>query len=193
MLRDRRIWWGTVAVFAGIGAALLTGSGTAAADTGGSPEHASAATSQSSDNSSSATVATGRHRVAPAAVVSRVRTPKPTATAAPTATATQQAGARRAALTPAKVLANVLSVFGVPGTTVAPAAPAAQTTGTSARPAAASSASAQSVVTPPATNGVTGVLEGPPAWRFRSAARPIPERPTGTSRPRPTAPCRPRA
>ena len=29
VLRDRRIWWGTVAVFAGIGAALLTGSGTA--------------------------------------------------------------------------------------------------------------------------------------------------------------------
>jgi hypothetical protein len=143
-----------------MGAALLAGSGAAAADTGGSAEHAGAATSQSSNSTSPATVATGRHRVAPAAVVSRVRTPKATASAAPTAAATPQAGARRAAITPAKALANVLSVFGVPGTTAASAAPAALTTGTSARPAAASSVSAQAVVTPPATNGVTGVKVG---------------------------------
>jgi acetyl esterase/lipase len=155
VLRDRRIWWGTVAVFAGIGAALLTGSGTAAADTGSSAEHSGTSGSQSSSNSPAA-AATARHRVAPAAVVSRVRTPKPTATAAPTAATTAQAGARSAANTPAKVFANVLSVFGV----AAPASPAGSATGTSARPAAAAPESAQAVVTPPATNGVTGVKVG---------------------------------
>ncbi|BBY62992.1 alpha/beta hydrolase [Mycolicibacterium helvum] len=155
MLRDRRIWWGTVAVFAGIGAALLTGSGTAAADTGGSAQHSGTSTSQSSSNSSSpAAAATGRNRVAPAAVVSRVSTPRSTATA------TQPAVARRAANTPAKVLADVLSVVGVTGTTTAPVTAAAPSTGTSARPAAASSSAAESVVTPPATNGVTGVKVG---------------------------------
>ncbi|NTY58506.1 hypothetical protein [Mycolicibacterium sphagni] len=157
MLRERRIWWGTVAVFAGIGAALLAGSGTATADTGGSAEHSGTSASQSSSNTSSpAAAASARHRVAPAAVVSRVRTPKPTATAAPTAATPQQAVSRRAANTPAKVLADVLSVFGV----AAPTAPAGSATGTSARPAAAASQSAQSVVTPPATNGVTGVKVG---------------------------------
>ena len=157
MPRDRRIWWGTVAVFAGIGAALLVGSGTAAADTGGSAERSSAATSQSSNNSSPAAATTGRHRATPAAVVSGVRTPKPTASAAPTATSTPQAGARRTAANPAKILANVLSAFGVAApTATAAAAPA---TATSARPAAAVE-SAQSVVTPPATNGVTGVKVG---------------------------------
>ena len=155
MLRERRIWWGTVAVFAGIGAALLAGSATAAADTGGSADHSGTSTSQSSSNNASpAAAVSARHRVAPAAVVSRVRTPKPTA--APTAATPQQAVSRRAANTPAKVLADVLSVFGV----AAPTAPAESATGTSARPAAAASQSAQSVVTPPATNGVTGVKVG---------------------------------
>ena len=160
MLRDRRIWWGAVAVFAGIGAALLAGGGTAAADTGGSAAHSGASTSQSSKSSTNtppAAAATGRHRSAPAAVVSGMRTPKLTAKAPPTPVATRQAGARRSANTPAKVLANVLSVVGVAGTATSSAAPA---TGASARPAAASSASAQSVVTPPATNGVTGVKVG---------------------------------
>ncbi|EHB56296.1 hypothetical protein MycrhDRAFT_3490 [Mycolicibacterium rhodesiae JS60] len=145
MLRDRRIWWGTVAVFAGIGAALLAGSGAAAADTGGSADRSGPSTSQSSSSSSPAAAASGRHRSAPVAVAG-MRTPKATAAAG------RQASARRAPIAPAKVLATVLSVFGA-GPTAPPA------TGTSARPAAASP-SAQSVVTPPATNGVTGVKVG---------------------------------
>ncbi|MBB3747545.1 hypothetical protein FHT44_000006 [Mycolicibacterium sp. BK634] len=155
MPRNRRIWWGTVAVFAGIGAALLVGSGTATADTGGSADHSGTSSSQatSSTSSSPAAAATGRHRVAPAAVVSGMRIPKATAKPAPTAAGTPQAGARRTAITPAKVLAGVLSVFGAADTAAPPA------TGTSARPAAASP-STQAVVTPPATNGVTGVKVG---------------------------------
>ncbi|MBB3605414.1 hypothetical protein FHT40_005101 [Mycolicibacterium sp. BK556] len=155
MPRNRRIWWGTVAVFAGIGAALLAGSGTATADTGGSADHSGTSSSQatSSTSSSPAAATTGRHRVAPAAVVSGMRIPKATAKPAPTAAGTPQAGARRTAITPAKVLAGVLSVFGVAD------AAAPHATGTSARPAAASP-STQAVVTPPATNGVTGVKVG---------------------------------
>jgi hypothetical protein len=152
VLRDRRIWWGTVAVFAGIGAALLAGSGAAAADTGGGADRSGPSTSQSSTNSSPAAAATGRHRATPNAVISGMHIPKATATSAPTAAVSRQASARRATITPAKVLADVLSVFGAD-----PSAPPA--TGTSARPAAASP-SPQTVVTPPATNGVTGVKVG---------------------------------
>lgn len=151
MLRDRRIWWGTVAVFAGIGAALLAGSGAAAADTGGGADRSGPSTTQPSSTGSSP-AATGRHRAAPAAVVSGMRIPSATAKSAPTAAASQRASARRATITPARVLANVLSVFGAD-----PTAPPA--TGASARPAAASP-STQAVVTPPATNGVTGVKVG---------------------------------
>lgn len=147
MLRDRRIWWGTVAVFAGIGAALLAGSGTAAADTGGSADHSSAASSQSSSSANSATAGIGRHRAAPTAAISRLPASKPITK--PTATA--QATSRRT------VVADALPVLGVTNTTTAPAAPA---TGRSARPAAAASPSTQAVVSPPATNGVTGVKVG---------------------------------
>jgi hypothetical protein len=155
VLRDRRIWWGTVAVFAGIGAALLMGNGTAAADTGGSANHASAATSSqsSSKNSVAPAAATGRNGGTQAA---GARIPALTEGAAPATAAAQQTGTGHAAGSPAKMLADVLSVVGGTGTTSASAAPA---TGSTARPAAASSP-AQAVVTPPATNGVTGVKVG---------------------------------
>jgi hypothetical protein len=131
---------------------MLAGSAAAAADTGGSADRSGPSTSQSSTTSSPAAAATGRHRVAPTALISGMRIPKATATSAPTAAASRQASVRRATITPARVLANVLSVFGA-----APSAPPA--TGTSARPAAASPPT-QAVVTPPATNGVTGVKVG---------------------------------
>lgn len=169
MLGDRRVWWGTAAVFAGIGAALFVGGGTATADAGGSAAHSGTSSSHASASSDNSSAATGRHRAVPAAVVSSTRTPKPTAKTVPTAAAAQPAAARRAGSAPAKTLADVLSAFGVSGVTPTTSTPAAATpttstpaTGTSARPAAAAASpnSAQSVVTPPATNGVTGVKVG---------------------------------
>ena len=120
MLRDRRIWWGTVAVFAGIGAALLTGSGTAAADTGGSAEHSGASTSQSSTSSNSPrrlAAATGttprrtRRR--------RLRHAHPEADRHGRADDSGQPSrpAPVAPRPPAKILVNVLSAFGVAGPT----------------------------------------------------------------------------
>ena len=157
MLRDRRVWWGAVAVFAGIGAGLLTGSATAAADTGGSPEHSTGtSTSQAAPSQTKSSVATtGKPRVAVAAVVSGPRAPKPTAKAAPKAAAGQQTTSRPAA----KLLTSVLSALGVtPPPAIATTSQPA--TGTSARPAAGSSPAQTAVVSPPATNGVTGVKVG---------------------------------
>ncbi|WP_133066988.1 hypothetical protein [Mycolicibacterium sphagni] len=153
MVRDRRIWWGTLALFAGLGAALMIGGGTATADTGASAVHTSTSTSASS---AQAAAATGRLRVVPAAAASGTSTTQLAAKAAPKAAATATAANKASTPSAAKILASVLSVFGVSGATPAPAAPA---TGNSARPASASE-SAQSVVTPPATNGVTGVKVG---------------------------------
>ncbi len=152
MFRDRRVWWGAVAVFAGIGAGLLTGSATAAADTAGSPGHSGApSTSQGSATRSTPAAGTGKHRTAVAAVVSGPR-------AKPAAKITPKAAPKASSRPAAKLLTGVLSVLGVTppatGSTTPPA------TGTSARPAAGSAPAASAVVTPPATNGVTGVKVG---------------------------------
>ncbi|MCX2934917.1 hypothetical protein ORI20_32145 [Mycobacterium sp. CVI_P3] len=163
MLRDRRIWWGTVAVFAGVGAALLAGAGAAAADTGGGTGHSGAASSQSSASSSSssspANATTARHRVAPVAVVSGARLPKVAAKPAPKPVPARQAAGRPVA----NLLVSALAAASATGTTPAASAtgstPAPSATGTSARPAAAPEP-AQAIVTPPATNGVTGVKVG---------------------------------
>ncbi|WP_052960203.1 hypothetical protein [Mycobacterium sp. EPa45] len=158
MLRDRRVWWGAVAVFAGIGVGLLTGTATAAADTGGNPEHSGGASNSqaaSSPTKSSSVATTGKSRIA-VAPVAGPRAPRSTAKAAPKAAAGQQTTPRPAAA----LVTSVLSALGVTpppatGTTTQPA------TATSARPAAASSPTrAALVVTPPATNGVTGVEVG---------------------------------
>ncbi|QEN12713.1 hypothetical protein ACRDU6_08470 [Mycolicibacterium sp. ELW1] len=159
MRRDRRVWWGAVAVFAGIGAGLLTGTATAAADTGGSPDHSGgASTSQASTSpTTSSAVATGKTRTAVAAVVSGPRTTKPTAKAtAPTAAARRQTTSRPAA----KLLTSVLSALGVAPPQTAARTTSPPATGTSARPAAASNLAEATVITPPATNGVTGVKVG---------------------------------
>ncbi|BBY59388.1 alpha/beta hydrolase family protein [Mycolicibacterium sarraceniae] len=146
MLRNRRIWWGTVAVFAGIGAALLAGSATAAADTGSSAAHSATGNSQASNSSSSSKpspAAADRHRTPRATSVASVRTP--------------QSGARRTVSSPANALADVLSIFDSTGRATASAVPAASA---SARPGSAAAQAAQAVETPPATNGVTGVKVG---------------------------------
>ncbi len=149
MLADRRVWWAAVAVFAGMGAALLCGAGSAMADTGGAQHAGDSGGSTSepstpSGTSSPAKAATGKRRAEPAAVVSGSRSPKPIARAAATVVApTTGKVAPRSALTP-QVTAPI---------TPPPAV------GTSAR-AAASISTAQAVVTPPGTNGVTGVKVG---------------------------------
>ena len=188
MLGDRRVWWGTAAVFLGLGTALLTGAGIASADSsaGGSGRHADSSASETaspSAGSTSSTAATGKHRAAPAAVVSgsRAQAPAPTATstapAAVTVTAagdtagpptrtTQHVAALRSLAAPvanappttpvAAVALDLLAGLGAP-------APATDSTpraavGSSNRTVAAEATAA--IITPPDTNGVTGVKVG---------------------------------
>ena len=140
MLGDRRVWWGAVAVFLGLGAALLLGAGTASAD-GGTSSHPDAA---------SHTASASRHHVAPpAAASSKAKAQAPAATATdalPTVTGK--------AVRPTRMTQQVAALRSL----AAPVANAPPTAVASSNSSAA--VTATPVVTPPDTNGVTGVKVG---------------------------------
>jgi len=137
---DRRVWWGTAAVFVGLGAALLAGAGSAAADSTG--QHADTTTAASSSSSNPGKTAANKHRPAPSAVASGARTARAQA-AAPAATAVDlPAVTALKAARPSRVASHIAALRSL-------AAPVANAPPT---PAA--------VVTPPDTNGVSGVKVG---------------------------------
>ena len=131
---DRRASWGAGAVFVGVGAGLLTGTGTAAADAGESGNTGGAESSQASEAPSAAKSAmpssktgTAKRRPPPASAVAGVRTssgkaassPKP-AMAAGSATATKSKSADKAPRSPLPaVVSRMVSAIDVEAKKVA--------------------------------------------------------------------------
>ncbi|WP_167106124.1 hypothetical protein [Mycobacterium sp. DL592] len=143
MLKNRRVWWGTAAVFAGLGAALLTGAGSASADVGASGRHADTSTSSAAPApNSTVAAATATRHAAPAAVVSGARTDATTADLTPATPAASKATGRTGR--PAQVQTGQTSLA----------------TPTSATTVGTGNHSLAAVVAPSATNGVTGVKVG---------------------------------
>jgi hypothetical protein len=149
VLSNWRVRWGTAALFLGLGAALLAGAGVASADSAG--KHADNAHASSSSGNTAGTAAAGKHRAAPAAAAPakrsiRAQDPAPTATALdPTEVTTVEASR------PIRVAPHVAALRRL-------AAPVAHAPPT---PVAASLVpTSTAVITPPDTNGVTGVKTG---------------------------------
>ncbi len=168
---DRRVWWGAAAVLLGVGAGLLSGSGTAAADTGNvtgaGTQHSATTVSASTSSVRSAPAAAAKHRPPSTASVAGARRPPSTAAKVTEARqgeakqgearqgAARQGAARQGFATGRTRAAAVASAPPTPG----PAATVVINllSGLGWQPRAEA---AQALLSAPSTNGVTGVNVG---------------------------------